>query len=412
MDAIEQLNCIQLKGLEKIKCGDVMNTVLSRKAEQRPRNCLYHFLLMIKYSFTQRTAIDKQEGKKKVAFLLSNSYNTRSDYHTTFDKIASTCSDKIIFGSCAKFSVGYSFLIFQLIQWYREVRKIFDRNRAMFFISELYIDYLDAKRIVDFVIREKCKMLVVFSDFHPIDSLAVQLCKQHGIKTATLQHGFFSQGSIAFKYSHSDYFLGYGQYTCELARMSGFDTSKFVSVGMGQLIDIGVRKQVTHHKTRNFIVILDSVAEEDIALLDLTREFALEMGYKRIIKLHPGHGFLEQYSGHVFSEDEVIVKQKTVIELIDEADFAVIAGGSTVFTEYLVRLFPAFLFSRFNNRYKGFKWCEFVNIEDLKSLVVKNQNSELDPFITKSQEYVSEVNDVRRNYEQFFDMICDENSVG
>lgn len=412
MEAVDQLNRIQLKGLEKIKCGDAMNTVLSRKAAQSPRNCIYRLLLMVKYSFIQRTAIDKREGRKKVAFLYSNSYARREDHQNTFNKIVSTCSDKIIFGSCAKFSVGYSFLIFQTIQWYREVRKIFDRNKAMYMISELYIDYLDAKRIVDFVIREKCKMLAVFSDFHPIDSLAVQLCKQHGIKTATLQHGFFSQDSVAFKYSHSDYFLGYGRYTRELAGLSGFNTSKFVSVGMGQLIDGGVRKQVTHQKTGSFIVILDSVAEEDIDLLDLTREFALKTGCKRIIKLHPGHGFLEEYSGHVFPEDEVVIKEKTIAELADEADFAVIAGGSTVFIEYMVRLFPAFLFSKFNDRYKGFKWCEFTNTEELISLAEKNQKSELDPFITQSQEYVSEVNDVRRNYKQFFDMICEQSSVG
>lgn len=412
MEAVDQLNRVHLRGLENIKCGDALNTVLSRKTEKNSINCIFLVLLMVKYSFIQRTAIGRREGKKRVAFLLSNSYNKRRDYHDTFGKITSTCLDKIVFKSCMKLSVRYSFLIFQTIQWYKEVRKIFDRNKAMYIISELYIDYLDTKRIVDFVIREKCKMLAVFSDFHPIDSLAVQLCKQHGIKTATLQHGFFSQGSVAFKYSHSDYFLGYGRYTRELAGLSGFDISKFVSVGMGQMIDIEAQKQVTHQKTGSFIVILDSVAEEDIDLLDLTREFAIKMGYKRIIKLHPGHGFLEQYSGHVFPEDEVVVKEKTIAELADEADFAVIAGGSTVFTEYLVRLFPAFLFSKFNDRYKGFKWCEFANTEELISLAEKNQKSELDPFITQSQEYVSEVNDVRRNYKQFFDMVCEQSSVG
>lgn len=397
---IDRLNKLRLKGLESVKVGDALNTILHHINQPIPRGKLKSVLIAIKYSLLDTISIEKNNSD---FFCLESEFlRNRSDYQSLYNKVISTIPNPSIIYNCNRISPKSFVSVHFVIQWYIELRKVFNLDWALYILADLFVYYTKMTSIMERIVKSNCKYLITFCDFHPLDSIVVQTCKNYGIKTITLQHGHFSEGSIAFKYSHSDYFLGYGRYTYEAAEKSGYDCEKFVKLGMPHLIDVILENHVFHNNTKTITVILDSEVKEDVDLLSITHSFCEKYGFNRIIKLHPGHGFLKAYNESVYEEDEVILNEKTAVELINYSDFAVIAGGSTTFFEFLMRLFPAFIFSKHNQRLPGFEWCSFDSIDKLERLYNQNLAHLLDGYYINSREYVSETQNVRENYAEFF----------
>ena len=338
------INALKLKGLENIKCGNVLCVPIRCSAL---RSIFFNIAVLFRALFRLDDIEEKKIGDQpKLAILFSNSYRGRKDHIMKTDKISALIDNKIIFypKDKRKFSYKYALQYIQnlhlLFSWIVTLHKVVSLKRAVNYAVHLYIANFDADLIMTSMIVNNIYSIISLCDTHIIDALVVQKAKQQGISTATMQHGFYAFEAPAMEYSNSNYFLAFGQADVDNAGRF-YDPKKYLKVGMPQLIGISISQSMIRHKVKAFLLILGGDTEEETSALKVTE--TLVPYYKRIIKLHPGFNS-DDYRYRWLPSDVIITDESSVYQLTEKAGFAVIPSGSTTFIEYMVILFPSFIF--------------------------------------------------------------------
>lgn len=378
--------------LKDFELSHIMNTI-------KPSNdysIIKSYLGAIKASFLNRISIERRG--KNIAFLFSSCYQTRKDHLQRFRKVVNLFPDGLVITPVQRLKISNVLYLPAFVQFLKSFQKSMSCKQGAYYAFCLYLTYIEAKCFIKYIEKSSIKKVVVFCDMHPVDNMVVQMCKKQGIKTYTLQHGHYSKNSPAFVHSVSDVFLGFGSYTYNIAEKSGFDVSKFRSVGMMDLIGEEVPSKIVLSSNNSCLVILSGIVEEDISLLTLS-EIVLVNGYKRVIKLHPGSDE-NSYAYDWNDEDSIITNQRTIPQLFNQCDYQIVAGGSTVFAEGVIKLFPSFIYDYKCKRYDGVQCLRFRNSEELmKHIYTLNSNPRvIEESMIITRKVITEVEDINEKY--------------
>ena len=412
-DEIDYLNHCDFAGLKDIMCGDAMFYTLNMATKNSKGSVLTSLGRILK-SFLLSDIDVCTKGQCEIGFLFSNAYGNRNDYMPWFKNVYSLCSSRVVIKRGEKIRVQSPHTLLYFIQWFNLFEKCFEKKDAFYYSSILfkyYSNYLDIIRIVN---RYHLKLMVTLCDVHSIDSMVTQYCNKNGIPTATLEHGFMI-ASPALSLSKSDFFLGYGQCVLESALSVGMKESKFIKVGMPQLIGFDVPSKMVINGNKIIGVICNGgkLIDEDIEMLKSSIEFSQRTGYKVIAKLHPGSSVAD------YPEDLMSTIEKVYITEIDALDFAELAqfsiiSSSSVFLEYLFHMYPVFHYPSGIGVFNRETWCEVNNADEIENKVFYylDKKEEYHENAKRTLQYYTEYEDVAGNYDKFLKSFLGYNPMG
>lgn len=235
-------------------------------------------------------------------------------------------------------------LFFYIIPlWKKQLNKAnikgYDCNSIIQVLINLYFFY---KEYLSKIECSNYNLLLVFYDSSIHESLAVEVFKKEGIKTATLQHGIFSARSentfinsgVELRSFHSDYFLCWNQMTIDEAVKQGIDTSSFIPCGIlgfvGQKYCACIEPD---NKTFGVVIGHPSFEDENMKLIEGANIIAKHLGYHYYLKLHPNyeiHYFDSFVDNHYYLG--TIEKGISMLKYANSVEFS-ICGSSSVFAE-------------------------------------------------------------------------------
>lgn len=285
--------------------------------------------------------------------------------------------------------------------------------REWFYSVPHYIAAWHFKKFAKQVDFTKYKLVVVFFDTDTCSNILVQLAKENGCKTATLMHGIYVapqikpttpfEDGVNFRGFVSDYLLAWNEYDCDQAIKSGINKNKIVVVGSQKFIDIEAPKE--HNTTNIFGVILGW--DQDKAnrrLIEIANDVAGRLGKTYYLKYHPIYKG-DEYNSCVTKACMGNINEETSLqEYISKTDFSLV-GNSAMFSELLYLNHPTYHL-HLNDEFDGYSDCEefcFATVGELVELIEKK----IDMQIDVSQEYITGPHDVRKRYENFFNMFID-----
>ena len=408
-DRIQRINSLVLKNIRVQRPGDIFVSIIG---SNRNNSFVYNFLKIVRYTFLNRVTINKQIANSTdlpIAMLFSNDYASRTDHRKQFDIVASLVDNKVLYMPGRRISLSNVRYLPLIISWTKTLRIVFSYRESLTYATDLFVAYLDAIFVLKSLLLLNIKHLLVFCDTVITDNLLVQLAIERGIRTVTLQHGYYQPNSTAFSCSPSDFFLCYGTSSLENAGVkSGND--KFIPVGMSQLIEKSPSDTIVNNKTKKFVVFMSNNATEEVASLRITEILVEEYGYQRIIKLHPARK-RTMYNYCWKDNDCVVSDEVRVVDLFNQTDFAIIPSGSTVYIECLLELFPVFLSEHNYCYYEESSSLKFHNQDQLISLVRKLNNNpqEIEGIMKGIRSYHTLTENVRENYESFLSSFVNYN---
>ncbi|BFJ84791.1 hypothetical protein Ruko_12080 [Ruthenibacterium sp. TH_2024_36131] len=324
------------------------------KYEKKTKNALKSVVLELLYlSPNQFDFIQKE--KSDTLFFCASGYH-RADHLKNFMKVYECCP-------CADALVGKNFVEHEnpyAIHWKNLIRYlgksvgwfVMAVKRGLKFSAFIHIwpNLIEIDSLIGIISElplQRYKRLVVYFDGWPTDCFMVQLFKESGKVTYTLQHGTFARGIDNFKntdeygfelkVSTADFFLAWNKYTVQEAEVMGLDTYRFRILGMPKFI--GVKQGDFHKKaTRKFGVVLNwnANSQQNIALVKVANQIAGKIGFQYILKYHPTDKGIE-YDAYVskgLCRGVICGRTTTLEEYIEQVDFSIV-GNSSMLLELL-----------------------------------------------------------------------------
>lgn len=385
---------------------DVRNAIFCcLPGSTRNKNTLMVSLLrIICYSFMIDVSF-KKENNAEIAFIYSNSYKNRSDHYEIMSEFVKAFESRIFFyPGRKKFYPQNLAYIKNLRNWYSNFRKDYSIKDSIFLVSMLLFGITNCDYILKTIVDIRTNKIVVFSDMHLIDSLIVQKCNNIGLTTFTLQHGNF-ETEIPYLLSKSKYFLAYGEYTKRKAVSFGMDSNKVIPAGVLRGITKKFPDTLSYkNQIKNIGIIMSGFADKnaDEAMVNLLISYANDHDLKLFVKFHPGYG-IDNYTGIDWNRiEKTFSSEINVNEFSELVDIAIIYN-STVFVEYVLSLFPTFLFVYNEDKYfLDINWCKFSNIEQLDYLIsdlLKNP-SFVEQKLLETRKYFSASENISDNYKK------------
>ncbi len=401
---IEYFNESHFLGLNDIKCGDVLFFTLNVFNNDSKNSNFRSLARIIKSMFVSCISVTRYNDCQ-IGFLYSNAYGNRKDFEDWFCKVYDLASSRIIIMSGKRLRVRWFYDWANIMQWYTIFRKVFVPTEAFYYSSILYKYYSDYLDIIHQVVKNKVKLMVTLCDAHSIDSMVTQYCNNHGIKTATLEHGFMTASPV-LSLSKSDYFLGYGQCILENALSVGMNEKKFIKVGMPQLIGTVIPKELIINSDKIIGIVCNgsSFSDEDVEMMKIAIEFADKHKYKIYVKLHPGSD-IKEYPGELVEYiDKIYSTDISAIEFARLVQFSIISSSS-LFIEYLLHMYPVLHYPSKIGTYNKEKWCEVNNSTELSEKIgyILNNSIEYYKIAYDALKYYTECEDVDSKYKCFFD---------
>jgi hypothetical protein len=279
----------------------------------------------------------------------------------------------------------------------------------------MYHNLIEAVAIVKTINkrRKNIKLVSVFDDIFSIDNLVVQICKKMGKKTSTFHHALIngSFGYIEYKYSPSDYFLAWGEYTKDTAIKYGMDKNKIKVLGpLTKLYGnnkeepIYTEKRIIGVSTRGTMG--DKYASDNIELIKIINEFARKHDYKYVIRLHPS----DRHKYGKYIDDQLCIRESnskrtkdTVQNFINNVDF-VVCANSSVYADALDMGKMAFRYipeSEYDEDVcEGIDFGRISSLEQLESIY--NAEGIHSKKIEETSNYIFQKGDIAKNYSKFF----------
>ena len=409
-ELLKKISLQHYSGLEEIDIGQVLFTTVvsaSLKSETYNNRVLpivskgKYIIRLCWKIVTLRFRIEiNGNGKQKIAFLFSNDYGARSDHLKRFHYVTDLIDNSIIFEpGKLKISLKYWKILFYLPQWYRNLMQVFeDNNQSEQCLIVLLEAYKYSKAIIDEIaLHSGVNHISVFSDMHPTDNMVIQKCKKIGISTSTMQHGMFSDASVLNSYS--DYFLGWGQQIEDCFNEAGI-CKNIVQTGFIKLIQEKASESIISNKTGRILVIF-STPKEDADVLKIAKRFSKRRGYKLWIKFHPGYIYKDMQCDEII--ERTINTELSVDELTEYTDFALM-GNTTVYVEYLLKLFPCFHYKTENSPFNKISFGLFedeVDLEKEVDLFFKDKTY-MEKQMKIIREYFTKTDHIEKNYKEFY----------
>ncbi|WP_147614943.1 hypothetical protein [Treponema pectinovorum] len=405
LDAIiEKLNGERFYKLENFEIGTVLCVLLHSKLNDKSKilkiskkNLIIELLFNM---LTKKVRIMNKKGNK--LFLFSNAYWERADHRASFNKVYNLAKDSVLISHGFSISMKNFFCFYKFYKWYRSLKKYFSKEESLFIAVELLNAYTDFSFIKKEIDKKKYRVFTTLCDVHPVDCMSVQYCNHLDIDTCTLQHANLL--GFSFKYSLSKYFLGFGQYSQDIAKENQYKGT-FYKMGFPKEIGNIIPNSMT---INNFgiigVVFSDfNTKFDDLNMLKIVMKYAKANNIKVYVKLHPATK-IDDYTGVEWNKVEQICgKETTIDDFKNRIDIAVISN-STVFSEYTFALFPAILYKCKLDRYQNITWCKFWDEKTFDNLmkVFYNDKDFFAENMKQTRLYFSDVKNIKENYQNFY----------
>lgn len=333
--------------------------------------------------FPKRATIEAK-GKGDIAFF----YNPKMDnnewaraHYSNFINAANTCNQRTVLTFSGKFKCSlYSFLCyFSFVIWFFQCNKIgLSIKQRLAFIACLF----GIKNDVNCALRycRNKSLVVVYSDVYDNGYYLIHVLKCHGIKTATMMHGYYTKDDFNMTMSHSDYFFA----DCDVAREHaievGYPRSNVFCVGISS--EIGIEGKAYGTQNGTFAVILDAgnvreslTREKSLFMITSAERICEKYGYRYILRYHPGEIKRDLHSETKYMS-ELSDASEDIQELLARVDF-VILGSTSVILSAISQLIPFYrctynddhYYDYIVNRYKDMYDYDFADIPTLMDLV-------------------------------------------
>ena len=400
-DTKQKIEKLYFRSGEYIDIASAMYTVYYPDTGNRKDLCSSLFRILAYLVMTDICV--RSSGKPTICFVYSNSYKNRQDYYDAFHSLTELFEDRVVVEPgkkklCLK-QLRYTPSV---ISWYKQFRKAFSFQEAVYYTSMLLFGMANSDYICHVVRRLECRKIVVISDMHLIDSLLVQKCNRMQLTTFTLQHGNF-ETEVPFKLSKSKYFLAYGEYTKRKAVSFGVAPGRIIKTGVFRSLNTVLPASMEKCGTpQNMGIILSGYGERDgdIRMLQFFIEYGKKHGMKLLVKCHPHYG-VDRYPEIDWTQiDEVYSEEISATDFKKMIDVGIVYT-STVFVEYVMGLFPALIFVPENNAFfDGIEWCKFRNSEELETLLHKLEwdSSEFEKNLKQTRAFFSESENAAQTY--------------
>lgn len=402
---VRELNKIKFVGIPIEKVGSTLVAFLTLNKSisfQDVKEKYYSYKCLQGYDVNRK-------GKSSLLFLCSNSYSNRKDYVKWFKQNVTLCEHRIeVIAGKSNLKIKRSY--FYTVLWFLQMLKV----DMPFWLKiacclELNFGVNNFYSIKDIIDKERnsLNLVVVLSDLHMIDSMTVQYCNSIGIKTATLQHGFFHQAWF-FKYSYSDYFLSHGEYTNVIAKYFGTDSNKLITTGMPMSYEIEKVDNIVINSTNQFIIILENgenaVIEKNKRLILIANEVARKFGLKYIVRMHPADN--EGRYNDVIDKTffiKYLLGNLNKKEIIKTFNFALV-GNTSMFEEFIYGLLPCFRYVEGSDVYGAIKWCRFSDSKELLDLYEKyfGNTNLFEERMKSTRDFLCGSGDLNSNYIEFY----------
>jgi hypothetical protein len=410
---IEQLNQIKFCGFGDIKFGSALSCRLKDKTiwkESRLDDLSNYFSEISDYKI-------RYEGDCSVCFVLSSYNIPRHDQTVMFENVTGILKNKMVIEAIEGTRTADLSLIALVPIWYCQLSKIkVCAWKKKMIVMYMYHNLIEALAIVKIIKkrRKNIKLVSVFDDIFGIDNIVVQICKKMGKKTSTFHHAIIN-GSfdyIEYKYSPSDYFLAWGEYTRDMAMKYGMDKNKIKVLGPltklcgnNSVEPICTDRRIIGVLTRGTIG--DKYASDNVELIKIINEFARKYDYKYIIRLHPSdrHKYGKYIDDKLCSMESNSKRAKDTLQnFINNVDF-VVCGNSSVYADALDMGKMAFRYIP-ENEYdedvcKGIDFGRISSLEQLENIY--NSEGIHSKKIEEISNYIYKKGDIASNYSKFFE---------
>lgn len=354
----------------------------------------------------------------KIVLFYSLGHAMRADYVHFMETVASCSDDTVLFtGSCnngrliSKIKVRLSSIkmFFLLLLWIVTLSKArIDKKYWKKYLCSLLSGYKWKSILIknEDVILSIKSMVSIF-DAREYENIFTQFLNLHGIPTATLQHGHYGKEffkdqknfyiGIGYRGFVSDYFLAWGDFSCNNALSCEIPMSKLIKVGSPSLINT---KKIEGRK--GTVGLLLDGGEEAIPdnrnMYYIIREIAKEKGKKLLVKQHPSFKTPE-YSFFV-GDENVELYSGDLESFATEVELAICCNTSCLITLLIwglpiIHYAPLSMYDMFSE----LKNYSFTNKQELNDLYDKNVSP------TSLLSLYTEVDHVKENYRNAFEQI-------
>ena len=348
----KKLNKIKLSKCEDIKVGDMLYFDFMLLNSFQKKNLPRSFFRIIYYSLFCSFNI-KTKGDPKIISLFHA--GTRKDHKKAFFDVINLLDDNLIvtpIESKAKLSLLNLSKLYLPFIWVHEMKTVtkflYIRWIAASLIYKAYVNNAYIERIINSK-KYSIKYLLSYYDTEPFASFVTQKFNKKGIKTITLQHGYFdlSWNSWSYAGSKSKYFLADSPSSAENAKKTGY-SGKVISVGSPHQLNDVLAPLSNNQQIKRIGIIMnasDFGQDDNISMIQCLQKYATDKNIKLILKFHPQNN-PEDYSQYIDNDIvEVVDKKESIDDFCKRIDLAIICA-STVFTTMLKKGIPVLLFVR------------------------------------------------------------------
>jgi len=245
---------------------------------------------------------DGEKGKK-YAFIKSMH---RRDYDEFFNLVFAECKqNKTLINIKRKFRINFFAL--------RNFKENASTYKAILASSEvdriyLFLSFLHYASTLKYFKSLTCDVFCAFADMQPVENYLVQIYKDMGVKTLTLQHGLFVDYSnvinisaVSYECVVSNYFLSWGKFNKNL--IDKYNPDCKVVVCGNPSIKLPNKKL----GTKSFFTIMldwDVFKVYNQELLDIGKDIACRTNMKFLIRFHPSNNkTIYEYSSRFLIDD-------------------------------------------------------------------------------------------------------------
>lgn len=300
-------------------------------------NCFRSIKLILGYIFIRPFKLQMRISDSKYLFFLDGSCRfdhkkTCIDFINSMDKInvlKKKHNRKFQFKIC---------LLYQMLFWIKFFMpmNVEMPKRLMYIVTLCYLfrlkeelEELDAKVF-------QCRVLINLFDGDPGQNLVAQFFKKKGLKTITLQHGFFDvvkekyicDANSIVRGFVSDVFFVWDEMSKKNAVESGVPENKIVITGPIKYLN-SIRKNDYSYKKR-FCVYFDGTREyinRNKKMLKCAKKISSDFSLCLCVKLHPSNSILD-YPELNDSKIEIIPNCADNSKMLKDFDFVIISGSS------------------------------------------------------------------------------------
>ena len=247
---------------------------------------------------------------------------------------------------------------------------------------------------------------LVYNDSNPYENVLVQIMRQKGMYTATMQHGLFDKHGywkgLEFRTSVADDWLAWNSHTKELAMECGIPEKKIKVLGIPRYIH--PVKSAEKNKNKTFCVVLGSkkASQENKKMIQYANTLAKNQGMQYFLRCHPTCKEREFYALINEQCQKKDGTEESINQMCEQSDFCLIGSGTSMVIDliYLKQPFLQYYQEWDGNEYKGRK-NYFRNEEELLKQI-KQKAMFLDE---KSFNYYCTTSKVKESYSQYFNTL-------